>query len=766
LKFTRIAAILAAHSPASLLKVKLHRESRCPIVAFLAVLVGIVAPLKAAVISGSIFDVESGKGIENATVKVLPGGLGVAAGVDGSYLLRDIPAGEWQLEVTHIGYEAARSRFTVYSEHDTLLEVLSLKPLVIPLSEFVFTATRTLKTLKSVPVATELITRQDFERRGAVTVAEALETEIGYDVSKDFSGAGVMLQGVDADKVLILIDGNRVIGRVNGSIDLDQVSVTNVRQIEVVKGSVSTLYGSEAIGGVINIVTDRPAEQLQIRSSSLTSGFLPDGEGFRPGSLAGSSSLSISSSSGHWSYSAGGRYSAAGLIDITPESPHTTGSPELGRGNADLKLIYTIDDFTFLSTSVRGVLERKDWVEDSGQSSIDLAFDDSETNQTYDYSFEVLRTPHRDERLSLKIYHSQNHHDWEKRTQKIWGPPRVIDYSRGDESFGEISTQLTRMFWESHLVTLGGDIYNWDIASDSKVGEVTSPFSGNLTAGSAFAQDEWQYSPQLVFVPGIRFEDHEIYGLNVSPRLSAMYSLNDDTRLRAAVGIGYRAPSSKELFYTFNHSAAGYIVYGNPALEPEKSQNYSLGFEHNYRNSSVARVTIFLNRMKNLIDFYQTGATDEFYLGTYQYQNIYSAWIRGFEIERGFQLEPSFELKLAYSYMESHNGLTGGQLLRRPQHSARWDLTYKRSAWTGKIWGKSTSRSMFTDIFNTPSQISDEWTIPYEVWNVSVSREWGKDFSVFAKIENALNKVHGRYGPYEGRTIAFGLNCELHHDRK
>ncbi len=729
--------------------------------ALLALLLGVSSAVNGAVICGRVEETGSQKAVESANVKINHRNAVSATDSHGRYIFDAVPVGSWRLQASHIGFSPSEFQIEVQNETDTVFHDFRLTPHIIPLDEFVFTATRTLKTMKSVPVATELITRQDFQRRGAVTVADALETEVGYEVSEDFAGQGVMLQGVDPDKVLILVDGNRVIGRINGSIDLDQISVTNVKQIEVVKGSASTLYGSEAIGGIINIITDQPPEKLRIRGDVTSSGYLPDGELFRSGSFGASQSLSAATTFGKWGVTGGGRFTRVGHVDITPETAHTSGSPGSYRTNADVKLVYNYSQIWSFITSLRGFVENKDWIEDSGLPTLDLAFDDFETNKSYDIYIESLRSTHTTNRLSFKIYHTNNQHDWEKKTQKKWGNRRVIDYSKGDENFTEISTLFTHPITSQNLLTLGGDLYYWNINSDSKLGSVSSPFSGKLTASSAFVQDEWQAMPNLTIVPGFRVEDHEIYGVNFAPRLSGMYSVNEDTRVRASIGSGYRAPSSKELYYTFNHSAAGYIVYGNPELEPEKSMNFSISLEHNYQNASVARISLFQNNMRNLIDFFQTGATDEFYLGTYQYQNIYSAWVRGVEIERGFRPIAPLEVKLAYSFMESHNGLTGNQLLRRPKHSARWDLTYKHILLTAKVWGRFTSRSMFTDIFNTPAQVSDEYSIPYEVWNVSLSREWGRDFSVSAKVENLLDKVHGRYGPYEGRTVSVGMNWSL-----
>jgi len=757
----RLIYVLSLHTPRKLLRSTIKPGTRCPIMMVVALLLGFSSQLSAAVITGKVTDSATGKALEGASLTFGGGNLGAAADSRGVYLFGDSPSGEWTLTASCIGYQTV-TRVVQTSQQDTITLDFRLNQQSLVLDEVVTTATRTLKTLKNVPVATELVTRSDFQRRGSVNVAEALETEIGYDVQEDFSGQGVMLQGVDPDKVLILVDGNRVIGRVNGSIDLEQLSVGNVKQIEVVKGAVSTLYGSEAIGGVINIISEQPTPGLRLRFDMQNGGYFPDRTGLNGGSFSYSPGFFASRAHGKWGYSFGSRVTHVGLMDIDPKTPHTNGAPATSRINGDLKVSYQHTPSLGFTATTRGMAEEKNWVEDSGLLSISLAYDDYEVNRSAGFSVEGLYSPDPDTRESVKFYRTSNYHRWDKRTQPKWGSVRIEDFSKGEEDFTEYSVLMTRRPAAEHLFTMGGDVYQWNITSNSELGDsVYSPFTGNLTAWSGYVQDEWSIHPKFTFLPGVRYEHHEIYGGNFAPRLSLMYVPRDDIRIRASAGSGYRAPSAKELYYIFNHSAAGYIVHGNPDLSPERSINYSLNFEHNYQNSSVARLTLFYNNLRDLIDFYQVGISEQYYLGVFQYRNIYAAWVRGIELERNFRMTPHLEVKASYMFMQSHNGSTNGPLLRRPKHSGRWDVTYRHGVWTGKVWGRFTSKMMFTDIFETDEQSSQEWTNPYEIWNLSVAREWGRDWNIFTKVENLLDHTHGRYGPFEGRTVSIGANWSL-----
>ncbi len=716
-----------------------------------SLLLATVSPSRAATLRGTITDRDSGRPLAFANVQVMGTQLGVSTDSSGRYHLAGVPSGRWTLSVSYLGYSSRSVPFRA-APGDTLDLSLALIPGTLKADEVVYTATRTRQLLKDVPVATELVTLREMRDRAATTVAEALENEIGLDVREDFSGSGIMMQGIDPDKVLILVDGSRVIGRVNGSIDLDQLALNGVRQIEVVKGAVSTLYGSEAIGGVINIITEQPRLPWTFNVDLSGGSYYPsDGRGLKSRLLA--PALSAGWHRGRAGVRASLRYRDSGIMDIEPATAHTEGREAVNRLNGELRLDYTLARTATLSLTGRRLDEEKNWVEDSGLVSVQVAYNDRETNRRNDLSAALTCTPGWADRYEVKLYHSNNDHRWEKLTQSSG---RLIDFSAGEETYDEASLQATRTFGLRHRVTFGGDLYRWEINTDSQLGVVESHYAADLTASAAYAQDEWTLGERWTLLPGLRFERHEVYGENWSPRLSLMWRPAESLKLRASAGRGYRAPSSKELYFVFNHAAAGYIVFGNPDLRPETSRNLSLSLEHTYKNAAVARVTFYYNDLEDLIDFDSTGISDEYYLGIYQYANITSAWTRGVEVEREFRLLPGLEAKLAYAFLETRNRETGDGLLRRPKHSARWTLSWRRGPWTTTLWGSYTGRTLYQGRETTADQDSDEWTNPYTLWNLSLSRRLGAGMSWYCKAENLLDTTHWRYGPWTGRVVTVG----------
>lgn len=721
-----------------------------------AVMLLAAAPAGAAVggvVEGSVRAQATGDPLAGAHVTVQGTHIGAATGIDGHYRLKDVPAGEHILTVSYLGYTAASVRITVAAA-DVVERDFELSPQAVELDRVVYTATRTMQLLKDVPVSTELVSKREMEENGAITAADALETEIGVQVREDFSGRGVMLQGVDPERVLVLVDGNRVIGRINGSIDLSQLSTQGIRQIEVVKGALSTLYGSEAIGGVVNIITEDPYQPLRVTAEVTGGGYLPspdpDYHSAVPASVF-NPSLEVQSRRGRIGFQGGVRYDRNGLMDTDPATAHTDGVEAADKWSAHGKLTYDFGDVARAIITGRYHTESKHWVEDSGLTSVQVAYDDEEVNRRADLSAELRCTPEWAEMYSLKLYRSENEHEWSKYTQGAYRHRK--DVSEARETYTEFSGQLTRRFGAAHRITAGGDIYLWDIHSRNELGDVSDEFTGSLTAWDGYLQDEWYLRPAFTLVPGVRYERHEVYGDHLSPKLSAMWSMTDDIKLRGSVGRGYRAPSSKELYFTFNHASAGYIVLGNENLEPETSMSYSVSLEHTYEDRSTSRVTLFHNDLRNLIDFDSLTVSEDYYLGIYRYENIVSAYTQGVELERSMRFGREWELALAYSYMRTYNRDTGEELLRRPNHSARVNVSWHHGPWNARISGRYTSSMLHQSIYTTDDQVSDVRTNPYTLWDVSVGRDLGGGVHARLSADNLFDTTHPTFGPYRGRVV-------------
>src|SRR6185295_14510350 len=177
----------------------------------------------------------------------------------------------------------------------------------------VVTGSRTERSLGEAPVATEVISREEIQESGARDAAELLEDRPGVHLERGFAGAAIELEGLPADYTLILVNGVRVPGRVNGVIDLSRFATENIERIEIVRGAGSALYGSDAIAGVVNIITRAASRPLELNGSANVGAFGRFDVTGGAGTKGKVGSLRVS----------GGRHSSEGF-DLDPSDPATT----------------------------------------------------------------------------------------------------------------------------------------------------------------------------------------------------------------------------------------------------------------------------------------------------------------------------------------------------------------------------------------------------------------------------------------------------------
>jgi len=406
-------------------------------------------------LSGFIFDKDTNKTLEGAHVQIKGTHKVTTTSSDGSYFFNELNKNEVSIFVSHIAYRHEVLNIKLNSDQNTSYDVFLSKG-AHELDEVVYTATRSLQLLKDVPVSTELLSQKEIEQTASFNAAEALQSQIGVDIRDDFSGKGIAIQGVDPERVLILVDGNRVIGRINGSIDLGQISTQGIKQIEIVKGAISTLYGSEAIGGVVNIITDNSETPLEISAQIASGGYLPNSGSKAPKFEAGiiAPSLDASYSGKKFGLRGGINYSKNGIMDLDSSTDHTEGTEAADKINSYTRFHYNLNEKMKLIASGHLNHEEKKWVEDAGLQSVQVSYDDEEINKSNDQSLEYQYIPGWGEQYSVKLYRSYNDHEWTKYTQN---PRHRKDLSQSIEDYTEFSSQFTRNVGSYHKVTTGFD---------------------------------------------------------------------------------------------------------------------------------------------------------------------------------------------------------------------------------------------------------------------------------------------------------------------
>jgi len=695
--------------------------------------------------SGIVKDATTREPLPGANIIIDGTKLGTATGLDGSFAIQNIADGKYKLNISLIGYKKISRSLIIAGQSNNQLEI-NLEPQPWELDAIVVTATRRNQILKDVPVTTELITREEMSQTGALTVADALESNIGANISDDLSGKGIPLRGIDPSRVLILIDGRRVIGRVLGSLDLGQISLSNVERIEIVKGSGSTLYGSDALGGVINIITQKPRELSSLRTSIEYGSF----KTFDP-------EIQFEGKLNKWGLLLSGKHEQTDGFDLIKETPHTNGQEQIKRYNIDTKLTFDPQQ-SFQNTLTFGYMqERKQWIESEWFEEFNrhFVYDDYEWNSRYDVglSSKYIVSPRTE--MEASAHWSFYDHEWDKFTRVgVW-----IDTSLTRDDIIECSYQINHSLRSNIIATSGLDFARSSLESDQIEGGKQV-----VSYGDAYLQTEWMPHKKLSFLPGIRLEQHETYGTHINPSMNFKYSPSDMIAFRGTIGGGYRAPSIKELYFIFDHSAAGYIVYGGgEELNPEKSINYALTTELNYNRRGLHRLTLFRNDLSNLIEFGLIEFTPIYWRGVYRYQNIVKARTLGLEWESKLGICTGWDFSFAYTYMQAKNLTEDVKLINRPEHIFKFRSHFYVPKWTANltVWGTYQDHKLWTSQGDTPERISDDYAPKRIVLNANLTKTIYRSLDAYFKVENIKGDVNATYGYWPPRQYTVGIKLNL-----
>lgn len=531
-----------------------------------------------------------------------------------------------------------------------------------PLEEIVVTADRSPTPVSRSVASTTVITGAELRQRGVYFVEDALRQVPGASVvsSGSYGGLGsLFLRGGESDYVKVLIDGVPV-NQAGGSFNFGTLSTDDIERIEVVRGPVSVLYGSDAVAGVVQIMTRRGTGRLhtEVRSQAGTYGTWRGETGVSGGGekVAYSANLSRYRTDGTLAFNSGYRSTVgSGALTVHPDA------------RTDLTLTARTGDNTFhFPTDFTGA------VVDSNQKSLQ----DATT-----IGLEVARRF--SERAELRVLlasHSQND-----------GADNLPD-SPGD-TLGFFSQSQTRTLRRSVdargivqatsrvKVTAGGQAEFEDLREFSTSGSpLAGPVSGSTFTGSrrnigAYGQTVIDLGRRSLLNLGARLDDNRRFGTHFTYRAGVVYGLGDGLRARGSIGSAFKEPSLRE---NFANSA---FEVGDPGLKPEQSRSWEVGLEQSLAGGTVTLTgTYFHQRFRDLIQY--DGNVPP---GQPNYRNVTRATSRGLEVSADLRPVRGTTVTASYTFLRTRvddAGLATGagdvfvngqQLIRRPKHSARLD---------------------------------------------------------------------------------------------
>ena len=670
---------------------------------------------------GRVVDATTGGAVSDASVRVEGSGVSRTAVADarGGWRVSDLPAGTYRISVSRIGYADATSATSLPAAAGEPVVVV-VTPSALPLEALVVTASRRLQRLADAPVTTELISRRDIELARVSDLSTLLVQRLGIQLEGGHpAGEGVMLQGLGSERVLILLDGQPLVGRLSGTLDISRLPTSMVERIEVVKGSQSSLYGSEAMGGVVNVITRSPGEEQWSLGLDATTG--------SQGRMDLSGTLSGSLGAFDYLVDAGRR-----ATDVAPGMASEQGALA-ERWDGLLKLGWAPSPD--LRVEAAGLLldERQRW---QGGQLFQFADNDQRGARVgAEWSSGIHR-------LSPTLHWTEFEH-----------LSRRAAISTPAEGSGESETQ--RLYEAELLYNLGAGATALDLGVEAKREEIGSDrVTGQdrtLHTLEPFAQATLPIGA-LRLVPGARLTWSEEWGAHFTPRVATLFRPMPRLALRASLGRGYRAPSFKELYMEFLNVGAGYsyTVRGNPLLQPETSTNLTVGAEWSPGNSYL-RAQLFETRFDDFIETTLVG--DSSGTTVYSYGNVSEGRTRGVELEGGIA-HRSLRLEGGYSLLSARATDTDQPLLGRPRHSGRASLE------SGLPLG---IRGAFTGIYtgSTPVQRTEEDVVlerdGYLRFDATLSSDLPAGLQVTAGVRNLLDARPDQWPGFTGRHLFIGM---------
>lgn len=518
--------------------------------------------------------------------------------------------------------------------------------------ETVVSASRTERALDDAPVSTLLIGRREIEASRARDLAELLETVPGVAIDRRSAfGAGVQLQGLSSRHVLVLVDGQRLTGASGDRLDLTRLPLEHVAQIEIVKGASSSLYGSEAMGGVIHLRTRRAGRPLEGNAKILG------------GSAGWDATGTVATAQGGSLLRLTGGMRQQAPYRLTPNATATSGAGTLD-GHLELRGEHRLSRLLTVAATAN-YLHRDLESVDAGQGR--TVFDRRNQIDTLSLTLQPRLAWDEDSALSFSLHTS---HTFDTLLQDQRGSSALDQLQRSRQHLWQGGVQWDEALG-AHRVSVGVDVLHERLDSPRLPAD-----RGERTRPAVFVQDDIQLADGLAITPGLRFDHDTWFGSHLSPKIALRASPWEPVTVRLSYGQGFRAPDFQELLLLFDNPSVGYRVEGNPDLRPETSHSATAGVEVRASRWLSFEVGAFLHRLDDLIQStpLSAGGPDE--PMRFGYRNIGEARSQG--IETMVRLRPvrALRLELAYTLTDARNlsddRPLGGRALHRATLSSTW----------------------------------------------------------------------------------------------
>ncbi len=706
------------------------------------------AETRRGIITGKIKDAATDNPLENVNVLVDGTPFGAATDKKGEFVIGDIEAGDHTLKISMVGYKEKTIQFEVVPDAIVVINI-TLDPTVLSSDGIVVTATRTEKRLGDVPATARVITHKEIESSPANTVDEILRRVAGIDLqrSQGFVGSSgaVSIRGVGSyrsagDRTMILLDGVPINSMYTGQVAWNAIPKKEVDRIEILSGPASALYGSMAMGGVVNLITKNPAMGEKPVDIQIGCGGWSTREG----------SVKFTQARENWGVRINGQYLETDGYISTPEEDrddYTTGS-EVERyilnGNLNYRFLKNHSLIMKLLYSDSDRIKGREYY----------------TSSTKDYKANLGWT-WKGKRTDWKVSLYGNSSPGDE-AQDTRSHDAINYFIHRDKDDAGIIAQVSLPVGESHTITAGSD-YRWGkagIENTAPDGSLESRGGGSKDLLSLFAQEEWKPGKRLGIVAGARADlwrsfDGYTYepaisseenhyekrsDWAISPKIGLNFHLNDIVTLRSVLGSSFRTPNLYELYYASTRGQWDYLP--NPNLEPENMYSVEVGIDIRFGDKFVTRTAAYGSEARNYI---YSIATDE-ENGIKEKMNVGKVKIDGIEWEAEYKINRWFSVSGNYTYTHSvisqftpDTSLENKELRYTPHHKGNLGISFSHPRFVKiSVAGRYVG-------YRYNDDLNEEKVEDFFVVDVNLSKKLTDNMEVILDVENALDKTYEEY---------------------
>lgn len=645
---------------------------------------------------------------------------------------------------------------------------------VYSFDEVVVTATRTENDVKKVPASTQVITQEDIKRGGATSVRNALSMYANIFQKSKVRGGGhdIIIRGMETKHSLVMVNGRRISNEADASglgnaMSLDRININDVEKIEIVRGPSSALYGSEAMGGVLNIITKPSKEQTLLTGLEHTSEDTSHWWHADTGRI------------GNFSMTLDARFNKINrsMLDTATESdPYGTAQTY----NASLN--YYVNDHSYVNAYMdyysqhlktdtgTPVMKPITLTTSSGKMSLSgQAMLEGTGSKAYKQKNYGISWNGKTDKNDWQIQAYMSKFNWSTTSNtKVLGsiPPagmegmfnfllqkkNAYDFNHDEHTMWAIEGRDSLRVNDHHRVTFGAEYVKEKVAgtglgangdsvySITENGKTKSSSEKTLSSYAAYLQDEIEYGKWFI-VPAIRYDHHSAYGSHTSPKIGVTYNATDHFRIKANYGDGFKAPSVSQLYYDLDmEMGRGNWVHltGNPNLKPEKSKSWDLGVEAEF-GKGYGSLTYFDNDVDNLIASIPKGKDSNGH-NLHRYENVNKARIKGLENTLGYRFNDTLEFKVTSTLLDAKDTSSGKDLTQRARLSQIYQLIYddhKDTGWSAVLWNQLDYKFVTGKAWEKSGESVKK---SYSLTNFSLTRKVNKDTRVYGSVQNIFDK--------------------------